>query len=64
MKKHERRCYKNPDRFCDNCQNTGMAPEDIYREQTWREFMKNGRIKEGTKNVKCIYCEKINDEVR
>lgn len=23
MEKHERRCFRNPNRFCDECKNTG-----------------------------------------
>ena len=28
MELHERRCYRNPDRFCDYCQNTGIEAGD------------------------------------
>ena len=32
MIKHERICWRNPNRFCDNCNNTGKVKmqEDIY----------------------------------
>lgn len=25
MERHERRCFRNPNRFCDNCQNKGFT---------------------------------------
>jgi len=28
IEKHERRCFRNPDRFCDNCENKGFIVED------------------------------------
>lgn len=32
MEKHERRCFRNPNRFCDYCENKGYTTEqeDIY----------------------------------
>ena len=27
MEKHEKRCYRNPDRFCDYCENRGYTTE-------------------------------------
>lgn len=27
MERHERRCWNNPNRFCDACQNTGKVYE-------------------------------------
>lgn len=29
MERHERRCYKNPARVCDACQNTGRVEQDM-----------------------------------
>lgn len=26
---HEKRCFRNPDRFCDYCKNTGKSMEDM-----------------------------------
>lgn len=26
---HEKRCYRNPDRFCDACKNTGKVEGDV-----------------------------------
>jgi hypothetical protein len=26
MEKHERRCFKNPNRWCSTCRNTGEVP--------------------------------------
>lgn len=27
--KHEKSCYRNPKRFCDNCNNTGITREEL-----------------------------------
>lgn len=45
MLKHERRCFRNPDRFCDTCQNTGKMEGD------WIEGF-------GSVTIDCIYCSK------
>lgn len=29
IKRHEPRCFRNPERFCDACQNTGTAFEMV-----------------------------------
>lgn len=29
MKKHERRCFQNPNRFCDACENSGKVKDEI-----------------------------------
>lgn len=37
MEVHERRCWKNPNRFCDACDNTGEMLIDGYRgyQECW-----------------------------
>jgi len=37
MQKHEHRCFRNPNRFCDNCENKGFTRNHIidhYYEDT------------------------------
>lgn len=29
MEKHEKRCFRNPDRFCDECGNTGEVTINV-----------------------------------
>lgn len=29
MEKHERRCFRNPNRFCDYCKNKGETEEGV-----------------------------------
>jgi uncharacterized CHY-type Zn-finger protein len=29
IEKHERRCFRNPNRFCDTCKNTGKTIEIV-----------------------------------
>lgn len=43
MEAHERRCFRNPNRYCDYCDNKGFIEmtEDIY---SWEE--------------PCFYCSK------
>lgn len=49
MIKHEKRCYKNPDRYCEACDNTGY----------WREDYEEGMHQD----VPCHYCRTA-DEVK
>lgn len=44
--KHEKRCYRNPNRFCDFCENTGRV---------------SSGNDEGVEDL-CPYCAKFNEE--
>lgn len=50
MKAHEKRCWKNPDRYCDLCKNKGSYEVDIG-------FPYNNPIE------KCWYCEKYDKSI-
>lgn len=39
---HEKRCFRNPNRFCDNCENKG------YTEESHEGI--------GTERIPCHYC--------
>ena len=49
---HEKRCFRNPNRFCDYCENKGFTEED-YSD-----------IVEGSSSVKvdCPYCSRFDKE--
>lgn len=53
MEKHERRCYRNPNRFCDGCQNTGKMKFEEYQGdyEVWVEG-------------DCTYCAKFNQQMK
>lgn len=53
MEKHERRCYRNPNRFCDHCENLGFTSESLFDDDTG-----GGKIEQ----VPCEYCAKFNKE--
>lgn len=47
--KHEKRCYRNPDRFCDFCENNGFTMEciaDGFPDQ----------------KIDCHYCSKFDEK--
>ena len=44
---HEKRCFRNPDRFCDFCDNTGKIDS---------EYIENY----GTHKIECPYCSLFN----
>lgn len=50
MEKHERRCYRNPNRMCDFCSNTGVG--------FMQEDYGMGVVEV---EVECSYCAKYND---
>ena len=52
MEVHEKRCFRNPNRFCDNCENKGYTEEDhgIDEYSNW--------IK-----TPCFYCEKFDPKM-
>ena len=53
MEKHERRCFRNPNRFCDNCENKGFTKEQPDPENhPWI-----------TQEFPCIYCSKRDPEI-
>jgi len=43
---HEKRCFRNPNRFCDNCKNKGYT-EEHYGDDPYN------------KKIPCRYCEKF-----
>ena len=51
MEKHEKRCFRNPNRFCDACGNTGKVVEHHW----------SGSAVERSKiaTVACEYCSKF-----
>lgn len=54
---HEGRCYKNPNRFCDYCNNKGYTVE-----------CHGDLIEEGdcglSENIVCPYCEKFKKKIK
>lgn len=36
MERHEKRCFRNPNRFCDNCDNKGYIEEYIEEQGSYR----------------------------
>ena len=52
VEKHERRCFRNPNRFCDNCDNKGHTEE-------------NHGIDEFPNWIKtpCFYCSKFDPQI-
>lgn len=54
MEKHEKRCYLNPNRFCDACENTGIATvERAYPPYYGVEY----------EEVECTFCKKYDRSV-
>ena len=47
---HEKRCYRNPNRFCDNCDNSGFT----FVEPEYLDGFRTEKIKEP-----CYYCSKF-----
>lgn len=49
MTAHERICFRNPNRFCDHCENKGFTVEreDIYSYE-----------------APCIYCSKFDPKIK
>lgn len=50
MKRHEKRCYRNPDRFCDYCKNEGYV------------FVDDGAYYGGIKEP-CFYCSRLDESL-
>lgn len=50
MKKHEQRCFKNPNRYCDACKNT----KKVMGEEEHPEYVKEVE-------VDCLYCLKYDE---
>lgn len=50
MALHERRCYRNPNRFCDYCENKGFIIETNFEGFS-------SEVK-----IDCVYCSKFNPE--
>ena len=49
MAKHEPRCFRNPNRFCDYCENTGFTDMDMSFD-----------IYDYHEKMPCHYCAKFN----
>ena len=49
MELHEKRCFRNPSRFCDFCENQGYTEETILEGYA-------------TQKVDCPYCGKFNPQ--
>jgi len=47
MELHEKRCFRNPSRFCDFCENNGFTMETIAEDFP-------------AQKVDCIYCSSFN----
>ena len=47
MQRHERQCFRNPNRYCDNCKNTGQV-----------HLIGDG-INEPAYYQPCVFCEKL-----
>ncbi len=60
MEKHEKRCFRNPNRFCDTCENKGFTIEG----ENWNADYK---VYEHKREVACPYCstrdEKLEKEI-
>lgn len=53
IEKHEKRCFRNPNRFCDNCKNEGVV--ETFEDGGNDEFV---RVE-----VPCRYCAKFDPKV-
>ena len=49
IEKHEKRCYRNPNRFCDYCDNKGYTMVDVADYHTIK--------------VDCPYCKKFDEKM-
>lgn len=56
MELHEKRCFRNPNRFCEFCDNKG-----VYTE-TYGDLVYDGDGGLRDDNVKCPYCSRFNPE--
>lgn len=55
MELHEKRCYRNPNRFCDACENKGYTEEN-----------RGGEAEDGLENwvkISCDYCSKFDPKI-
>ena len=50
MELHEKRCFRNPDRYCDYCHNDGTVIEDDGGSYGYR--------------VPCPYCAKFDETIK
>lgn len=55
MEKHEKRCFRNPNRFCDYCQNKGFTHEHIVGDGINEEAF--------YQDVPCPFCSKRDPEI-
>jgi len=54
MEIHERRCFRNPNRFCDECQNKGTVT--ILHNDICEGYG-------GSHEIPCQYCSKFDPEM-
>ena len=53
MELHEKRCFRNPNRFCDNCENRGYNDENRGGEEELSMW----------EQVPCEYCSKFDPKM-
>lgn len=56
MEKHELRCYRNPDRFCDYCENVG------YTIECHGDLIEKGDCGL-SERIDCPYCSKFDKKM-
>lgn len=54
MEVHERRCFRNPNRYCDKCENTGKVKE-------WQDGPHGDMVEV---EVPCEYCAKFDPKIK
>lgn len=53
MKRHEVRCYRNPNRFCSECKNTGEVDVEVDNPYGGTTTMKE----------RCYFCSKFDPKM-
>lgn len=51
MTVHEKRCWNNPKRYCDNCDNKGYIETDLGEGTEYSKIVSDP----------CIFCEKVKE---
>ncbi len=54
VEKHEKRCFRNPNRFCDTCQNTGKTHQMVQVSEFGVD----------RQEIDCPYCSKFNPTLK
>lgn len=52
MELHEKRCYRNPNRFCDACKNTGVLARNGYWNEDEEDY-----------DNSCPYCKNFDKQM-